>query len=52
VQTHRDPLRIIASLASLVARLRSLAGDDTCLVVASGPREARALARELSREIL
>ncbi len=29
VQTHRDPLRIIASIGSLVARLRSLASDDT-----------------------
>ena len=28
VQTHRDPLRIIASLASLVAHLRKLACDD------------------------
>ncbi len=27
VQTHRDPLRILASLSSLVARLRSLASD-------------------------
>ncbi len=31
VQTHRDPLRIIASLSSLVARLRSLASDDTSI---------------------
>jgi hypothetical protein len=31
VQTHRDPLRIIASLGSLVARLRSLASDDTSI---------------------
>jgi transcriptional regulator of arginine metabolism len=31
--------------------LGTLAGDDTCLVVARGPREARALARELLREI-
>jgi hypothetical protein len=31
VQTHRDPLRIIASLASLVARLRSLASNDTSI---------------------
>ena len=29
VQTHRDPLRILASLSSLVARLRSLASDDS-----------------------
>jgi hypothetical protein len=34
VQTHRDPLRIIASLASLVAMLRSLASDDTSIPVA------------------
>jgi hypothetical protein len=31
VQTHRDPLRILASLSSLVARLRSLASDDTSI---------------------
>lgn len=31
VQTHRDPLRIIASLSSLVATLRSLASDDGTL---------------------
>jgi Sulfotransferase family len=29
VQTHRDPLRIIASLGSLVSTLRSLGSDDT-----------------------
>jgi Sulfotransferase family len=29
VQTHRDPLRIIASLGSLVSTLRSLASDET-----------------------
>jgi hypothetical protein len=28
VQTHRDPLRIIASIGSLVATLRKLASDD------------------------
>jgi hypothetical protein len=28
VQTHRDPLRVVASLANLVATLRSLASDD------------------------
>lgn len=28
VQTHRDPLRIIASLGSLVCRLRQLASDE------------------------
>jgi hypothetical protein len=31
VQTHRDPLRIIASLGSLVSTLRSLASDDTSI---------------------
>jgi transcriptional regulator of arginine metabolism len=31
--------------------LGTLAGDDTCLVIAKGPREARAVARELSRSI-
>jgi hypothetical protein len=36
VQSHRDPLRIIASLGSLVARLRSLASDE-----ASIPEAAR-----------
>jgi len=35
VQTHRDPLRIIASLGSLVARLRSLASDETSIPQAS-----------------
>jgi hypothetical protein len=35
VQTHRDPLRIIASLGSLVARLRSLASDDTAIAEAA-----------------
>ena len=29
VQTHRDPLRIVASLASLVALLRRLASDES-----------------------
>jgi transcriptional regulator of arginine metabolism len=29
----------------------TLAGDDTCLVVTSGPRDARAMARELSAAI-
>ena len=29
VQTHRDPLRIIASLGSLVSTLRQLGSDDT-----------------------
>src|SRR5580765_1152984 len=31
VQTHRDPLRILASLSSLVARLRSLGSDETSI---------------------
>ncbi len=31
VQTHRDPLRIVASLSSLVATLRSLASDDATI---------------------
>lgn len=29
VQTHRDPLRIVASLGSLIATLRRLASDET-----------------------
>jgi hypothetical protein len=36
VQTHRDPLRIIASIGSLVATLRRLASDDTSIPVAAG----------------
>jgi len=35
VQTHRDPLRIIASLGSLVPTLRSLASDDVSAPEAS-----------------
>ena len=35
VQTHRDPLRIIASIGSLVAKLRSLASDDTSIPAVS-----------------
>jgi hypothetical protein len=31
VQTHRDPLRIVASLGSLVARLRQLATDESTI---------------------
>ena len=31
VQTHRDPLRIIASLSSLIATLRRLASDETSI---------------------
>lgn len=35
VQTHRDPLQVIASLGSLVATLRSMASDDTSVAEAS-----------------
>ncbi len=35
VQTHRDPLRIIASLGSLVSTLRSIASDTTSNPVAA-----------------
>jgi hypothetical protein len=31
VQTHRDPLRIVASLASLMSTLRRLASDDVAI---------------------
>jgi transcriptional regulator of arginine metabolism len=31
--------------------LGTLAGDDTCLIVSRGPREARAIARELRRAL-
>jgi hypothetical protein len=31
VQTHRDPLRIVASVSSLIATLRRLASDDTSI---------------------
>jgi hypothetical protein len=31
VQTHRDPLRIIASLSSLIATLRGISSDDTSI---------------------
>jgi hypothetical protein len=31
VQTHRDPLRILASLSSLVAKLRSMASDASTI---------------------
>jgi hypothetical protein len=31
VQTHRDPLRILASIGSLVARLRQLATDESTI---------------------
>jgi Sulfotransferase family len=35
VQTHRDPLRIIASLGSLVSTLRRLGSDDVSIPVAA-----------------
>jgi hypothetical protein len=35
VQTHRDPLRIIASISSLVAHLRTLASDDPTITEAA-----------------
>jgi hypothetical protein len=35
VQTHRDPLRVVASLASLVALLRRLASDSPSLAEAA-----------------
>lgn len=35
VQTHRDPMQVIASLGSLVATLRSMASDDTSVIEAS-----------------
>ena len=35
VQTHRDPVRIIASVSSLIATLRSLASDDASIVDAA-----------------
>ena len=31
IQTHRDPLRVVASIASLLTTLRQLASDDTTL---------------------
>jgi len=36
VQTHRDPLRIVASVASLVATLRRLASAETSVPEAAG----------------
>jgi hypothetical protein len=42
VQTHRDPLRIMASLSSLVARLRSLASDESTV-----PRAAADFAEDI-----
>ena len=36
VQTHRDPLRIVASVASLIATLRRLASDESSIPEAAG----------------
>ena len=35
VQTHRDPLRILASLSSLIATLRRLSSDETSIAAAA-----------------
>jgi soluble cytochrome b562 len=35
IQTHRDPLTVVASIASLLATLRRLASDDTSLPAAA-----------------
>jgi hypothetical protein len=35
VQTHRDPLRIISSLSSLIATLRRISSDDSTIAVAA-----------------
>jgi hypothetical protein len=43
VQTHRDPLRVLVSISSLVATLRSLASDDVSL-----PRVAEYYAQALA----
>ncbi|HUI49875.1 MAG TPA: sulfotransferase [Acidimicrobiia bacterium] len=42
VQTHRDPLRILASLSSLVAKLRSMASDAATI-----PRAAADFAQDI-----
>jgi hypothetical protein len=50
VQTHRDPLRIIASLASLISTLRLLATDETS--IAEGGQEfAEYLMEGLDRSV-
>ena len=36
VQTHRDPLTVIASVSALVAHLRRMASDDTSIAEAAG----------------
>jgi hypothetical protein len=35
IQTHRDPLKVIASVSALVAHLRRMASDDSSLTVAA-----------------
>lgn len=50
VQTHRDPLRIIASLASLIETLRRLASDDSSMAEA-GNEFAEYLIEGLDRSI-
>jgi hypothetical protein len=35
VQTHRDPLRVISSLSSLIATLRRISSDDSTIPVAA-----------------
>ena len=50
VQTHRDPLRIVASLASLISTLRQLASSETS--VAEGGQEfAEYLIEGLDRSV-
>lgn len=36
VQTHRDPLKVIASISALVAHLRRMASDETSISEAAG----------------
>jgi hypothetical protein len=50
VQTHRDPLRIIASIASLLATLRRLASDDTS-IADGGAEFAEYLIEGLDRSV-
>ncbi|MBY0279209.1 sulfotransferase [Candidatus Binatia bacterium] len=50
VQTHRDPLRIIASLASLIETLRRLASDESSMAEA-GHEFAEYLIEGLNRSV-
>jgi hypothetical protein len=50
VQTHRDPLKVVASLASLVTLLRGLASDDVD-IRAVGAEWTRCLALGLERSV-